>query len=632
MPLVPLEIQPGVYRNGTEYQAKGRWYDTNLVRWREGKLEPIGGWTKYSDTQLTGVCRGILTWRANDATRWLALGTETNLYSAQGGTLYDITPANFTDGKVSSIPGFGYGAGLYGDANYGDARATSLLIELTTWSMDNWGEYLVACSSTDGRVVEYELGVTGGSNLVTNGTFDADSDWTKGTGWAIASGVASWTGTTAANLEQTITGLTDTKTYEVLITLIDPDNDADATTIPSAKIKVTGTTSTTELMDKALTVGANVFRFVTDDTSVDIDIYPSSNSEPNFDVDAVSISLVPAAEVIANAPVNNEGVIVTNERYLVCLGAGGNKRKIQWSTQEDNTVWTPAATNTAGDLELETSGRIRCARKVGNDILIWTDTDVHLMRYVGPPFVYGIERVATGAGIVGPNAVAVAGNTAIWLSESGFWTYDGSVRPLQCDALLEVTDSINRQQQAKTFGGHNSEFGEFWFFYPSTDTPDDTGENDKYIAYNYRLSHWMIGSLSRTAWEDQGTYNNPFGVGANGYIYQHENGWTNDGTTRVGTVYAQSGPVEIGQGDRFAVVNRIIADEYAQLPSVKATITAQKTPQDTGSTYEYTFDQVDGYVDTRINARQLQVKLEAVEDDGFKFGTLRMDVRQGSRR
>lgn len=632
MPLVPLEIPPGVYRNGTEYQAKGRWYDTNLVRWREGKLEPVGGWIKYTETQLTGICRGILAWRANDATRWLALGTETNLFSNQGGALYDITPASFTDGKVNSIPGFGYGAGVYGDGNWGDARSTSLLIELTTWSMDNWGEYLVACSNTDGRVVEYRLGVTGGSELVTNGTFGADSDWTKGTGWAIGSGVASWTGTTATNLEQTVTGLTNTKTHEVLITLIDPDNDADASTVPSVKIKATGTTSTTVLLDKTLVVGANVFRFVTDDTSVDIDIYAASDSEPNFDVDAVSIKLVPAAEVIANAPVDNEGVIVTNERHLVCLGAGGNKRKVQWSTEEDNTVWTAAATNTAGDLELETNGRIRCARRVGNDILIWTDTDVHLMRYVGPPFVYGIERVATGAGIVGPNAVTVAGNTAIWLSESGFWTYDGATKPLQCDAVLEITDNMNRQQQAKTFAGHNSEFGEFWFFYPSTDTASDTGENDKYIAYNYRLGHWMVGSLSRTAWADQGAFNDPFAVGANGYIYQHETGFTNDGATRVGTVFAETGPVEIGQGDRFAVVNRIITDEYAALPSVKATITAKKTPQDTGLTYQFTFNEVDGYVDTRINARQLQVKLEAVEDDGFKFGTMRMDLRPGSMR
>tara|TARA_R110000772_G_scaffold23275_4_gene62369 strand:+ start:3091 stop:4989 length:1899 start_codon:yes stop_codon:yes gene_type:complete len=632
MPLLPLEIPAGVYRNGTEYQAKNRWYETNLVRWREGLLEPIGGWTKYTDTQIDGKARGMLAWRANDSTRWLAVGTNKRLYSAQGGTIYDITPANFVEGKESSIPGFGWGAGLYGSGSYGTQRATSINIELATWSMENWGEYMVACSTTDGRVVEYQIGVTGGLNRVTNGVFSADSSWSKGTGWAINSDVAKWTGTTVTNLRQTVTGLVNNKTHEVLITLVDPDVDSNAATIPSAKVKITGSNTSTVLLDKTLLVGDNVLRFVTDDTSVLFDVLAATASQPAFNVDNVSLKLVPAAVVVANAPVNNVGIVVTNERHLVCLGAGGNKRKVQWSTQEDNTVWTAAATNTAGSLELETAGQIRCAKKVGNDILIWTDTDVHLMRYVGPPFVYGIERVGSGAGIVGPKAVTVAGNTAIWLSESGFWTYDGGVKPLSCDAVLEVTDLINRQQQGKTFAGHNSEFGEFWFFYPSSSTDSADGENDKYIAYNYRLSHWMVGSLARTAWADQGAFDLPFATSADGYIYQHESGFTNDGSTRVGTVFAETGPIEVGQGDRFAVINRIISDEYSTVPSVQATISTKNSPQDTESSAQFVFNQADGYVDTRINARQLQIKLEAVLDDGFKFGTLRMDMAPGSRR
>jgi len=254
------------------------------------------------------------------------------------------------------------------------------------------------------------------------------------------------------------------------------------------------------------------------------------------------------------------------------------------------------------------------------------------MRYVGPPFVYGIERVASGAGIIGPQAVTIAGNTAVWLSESGFWQYDGSIKPLQCDALLDVTDGINRVQQAKTFAGHNSEFGEFWFFYPSSDTDDFTGENDKYIVYNYRLNHWAVGTLARTAWADQGAFENPFAIDPDSYIYEHEVGWTNDGTTRVGSVYAESGPVELGQGDRFAVIDRIITDEYDTLSSVKTTIGIRNTPQQAESTQEYTFDQTDGYIDVRLNARQVQLKLEAIRDDGFKFGTLRMNLKAGSRR
>lgn len=500
MPLVPLDIPPGVYRNGTEYEARGRWYDTNLVRWREGRLEPVGGWLKRDDTQFDGAARAIMTWRANDSAKYLAVGTHTKLYGSIGGTFYDITPASFATGREHSARGNGYGMDVYGTDNWGEARSSDLLINATTWSMDNWGEYLVACSSADGKIYEWQLS-------------------------------------------------------------------------------------------------------------------PSTQ-----------------AAVLSNAPDDNVAIIVTNERYLVALGANGNKRKVQWSDQEDNNTWTPAATNTSGSLEIETAGQIRCARRVGNDILIWTDVDVHLMRYVGPPFVYGIERVASGAGVVGPKAVTVAGNTAIWLSESGFWMYDGSIKPLQCDAVLDVTDGINRIQQGKTFAGHNSEFGEFWFFYPSSATDDFTGENDKYIVYNYRLNHWAVGTLARTAWADQGAFENPFAIDPDGYMYEHEIGWTNDGATRVGSVYAESGPIELGQGDRFAVIDRIITDEYDTLSSVKTTIGIRNTPQQAESTQEYTFDQTDGYIDVRLNARQVQLKLESIRDDGFKFGTLRMNLKSGSRR
>jgi len=210
---------------------------------------------------------------------------------------------------------------------------------------------------------------------------------------------------------------------------------------------------------------------------------------------------------------------VTNERHLVCLGADGNKRRVQWSDAENNTVWTPTASNLAGDLNLETSGRIRTARRVGNDILIWTDVDCHLMRYLGPPFVYGIERVGDDCGVVGPNSVVVTGNTAVWLSESGFWKYDGVIAPLQCDALLDVTDNINRNQQAKVAGGHNAQFGEMWFFYPSSAST----ENDRYIIWNYRLNHWVVGEMPRTCWMDQGTFPDPLAVGADSILYRQEN-------------------------------------------------------------------------------------------------------------
>lgn len=499
MPLVPLDIPAGVYRNGTEYEAKGRWFDTNLVRWREGRLEPVGGWAQFESeaAALTGTARGIHAWRDNSETRNLAIGTETNLYISQGGSFYDITPNDLVAGRQNTLVGEGYGAGAYGADNWGDPRSSGVLtLSATTWSLDNWGEYLVGCSTSDGRLLE-------------------------------------WTGTLAAD-----------------------------------------------------------------------------------------------AAVIANAPTNCVGLIVSNERHLIALGADGDPRKVAFSDQEDNTTWTPAATNTAGDLLLETAGIIKCARRVGNDILIWTDVDCHLMRFLGAPFVYGIERIGTNCGVVGANAVSVAGNSAIWLSESGFWIYDGTIKPLQCNALLDVTDRINRNQQSKTFGGHNSQFGEMWFFYPSSGSE----ENDKYVMYNYRYNHWAVGELARTAWVDQGTFPYPIAVAADGVVYSHEFGSTDDGSTRVGDVYAVSGPIELGQGDRFAVIDRIITDDYENLPSLKATIGTKNTPEGSYTDTEYTLSEADGYIDVRLTARQLRVKLEATRDEQFKFGTIRMNLKQGSRR
>ena len=633
MPLVPLDIPAGVYRNGTEYQAKGRWFDSNLVRWRDGLLEPVGGWKLFDSTGTTisGKARGGLAWRDNSSTRFLALGTSEGLYASQGGLFYDVTPFDLAAGREDTRTGLGFGVGPYGQEDWGTARTTSQIdLSATTWSMDNWGQNLVACATSDGKIYEWPLNLTLGSELVTNGDFAAGTDWTLGTGWAIGSGVASWTGTTAANIEQTIS-VDASRTYQLQIDLIDPDNDANPATIPSAKVDVELSSDITPTVSaQVLVVGTNTITFTTDPTttSLDIRIYPASDAEPNLDIDNVSLKLSPKATVVANSPENCVGVVVTNERHLVALGAGGNKRRIAWSDQEDNTTWSAAASNLAGDLDLETAGRIRCARRVGNDILIWTDVDVHLMRYLGPPYVYSIERIGTACGIIGPRAVTVSGNTAVWLSESGFWTYDGGVKPLQCDAIIDVTDNMQRDQQAKTYGSHNSEFGEFWFFYPSL----GSNENNKYIVWNYRYNFWYVGELDRTCWIDQGVFDNPIAVDADSNVYEHEIGWTDDGATRVGNVYAVSGPIELGQGDRFAVVDRIIPDDYTTLPSIKATIGIKNTPEGTYADTEYSFDESDGYVDVRLTARQMRVKIEATRDDGFKFGTIRMNLKQGSRR
>ena len=160
MALIPLKIPPGVYRNGTEYQSAGRWFDANLVRWFENTLRPIGGWRKRSASQMTGSCRALLTWRDNSGDRWIAAGTHSKLYAMnEAGTLKDITPTSFTVGIADAATKTGYGYSTYGNFAYGVARPDNgTVTPATTWSLDTWGEYLIGCSSSDGKLYEWQLG------------------------------------------------------------------------------------------------------------------------------------------------------------------------------------------------------------------------------------------------------------------------------------------------------------------------------------------------------------------------------------------------------------------------------------------------------------------------------------------
>ena len=173
MAYIPLQIPPGVYKNGTDYQSKGRWNGSNLVRWYEGTVRPVGGWRKRSTNQLTGMARGLINWRDNSNNRRIGIGTHSKLYSMnEGGTLTDITPTGFTVGDPDAVLKIGYGYGTYGSSSYGVARPDlGSYTPATTWSMDTWGQYLVACSSKDGKLLEWQLDTGVDAAVITNARF-----------------------------------------------------------------------------------------------------------------------------------------------------------------------------------------------------------------------------------------------------------------------------------------------------------------------------------------------------------------------------------------------------------------------------------------------------------------------------
>jgi hypothetical protein len=327
------------------------------------------------------------------------------------------------------------------------------------------------------------------------------------------------------------------------------------------------------------------------------------------------------AATIANAPTSCIGLITTQERFLFALGASGNPRKIAWSDQENNTVWTAAATNQAGDFELTTIGSLMCAKRIRGSTILFTDVDVHIATYIGPPYVYSFERIGSSCGVISKQAVAATDSSCIWMSQSGFWIFDGFVKPLQSDVGDYVFTNLNNTQASKIYAIHLSAYGEIWWFYPSA----ASNEVDSYVSFNYRENHWATGTLDRTCGTDRGIFSNPLMVSSGGYIYEHEVGNAYDSQT----IYAESGPIELGAGDRLLSLNGLIPDEKT-LGDVKARFSTKFYP--TGTVYNYGPYTMANPTSLRITGRQIAVKIEGNTLSDWRLGTIRFDGKAGSLR
>lgn len=493
MALIPLQLPPGVYRNGTDFESSNRWRDSNLVRWNDGSLRPIGGWDTRKASATTSVPRGMHAWVDNSNSSALAIGTHDKLYYVNASsTVTDITPATgFTAGDVNATLNVAYGGGFWNNGMYGITRPSlNVYQEATTWSLDNFGQNLVACSSTDGKLWE----------------------WTLNT----------------------------------------------------------------------------------------------SNK----------------AAAIVNAPTSNLSMVVTEERFIFALGAGGNPRKVQWCDREANTVWTPAATNEAGNIELQTTGQIMCGLRMRGSTLILTDTDAHIATYSGAPFVYGFERVGTACGVASRKAAVAIDQGAFWLGANGFFTFDGSVATkLKCDVSDYVFQNISHSQISKACAVHNAMHGEIWWFYAS----ENSTENDSYVTFDYKEGHWAVGTIDRTAAVDRGVFDNPIWADASGNLYNHEYGFAHG----TGTPFAESGSISLGNGDQIMKVNQLIPDELTQ-GDVKVTFKTRFHPNDTEVSHGvYTLANP---TPVRFSGRQIRIRIEGEKLADWRSGIMRINVTNGGAR
>ena len=337
-----------------------------------------------------------------------------------------------------------------------------------------------------------------------------------------------------------------------------------------------------------------------------------------------------AAAVLSNAPTNNLAVCVTNERHVLAIGAGGDARKVQFSDQETSNTWAASATNLAGSITLQTGGTLLAGKRHRTDTILFTDQDVHRMYYIGAPLAYAVEQVGDSCGPLGPNAIVSASGFLAWMSDNGVFTYDGAVRPIPCEVHDFIYDNLNRNFKEIVAGGANATNSEIWWFFPTGDNTSNT----HYVIWNYQDNVWSVGELSRQFWLDKGAFETPLAGDKDGFVYSHEDGVLSASPDiGLSKPYAETGPIEIGQGDKVMHATRIIPDEESNATGcVQFEVSGRNNPLAANTNFgTFTID-ADGYTDARFTARQVQVKVEGVTDRTWKLGTLRVDGKTRGKR
>lgn len=624
MPLQKLQFRPGVIRDVPAYTNTGGWYDCNLVRFKNGFPQPVGGWQRFSDSQFDGTCRDLITWVALSGTDYIGLGTTTKYYLESGGSLVDITPLRETATLTNPFT-----------ATNG---STTLTVADTGHGCDI-GDYVTFSGAT-----------SLGGNItaaVLNKEYQVAS--------VINANSYTVTMAVAANASDTGNGGSVTAAYQINIGL---DTQVGGTGW-GAGTWGTGTWGTA----RTISVGSSLRLWSSDNFGQDLifcirdgGIYYWSptlgSSARGIALNSPTLTSDPACPTIGTLVRTSD-----QERHLIVFGGNNyfnndgsinnaqDPLLIKWSDQEDFTVWTPSATNSAGDLRIGAGTEIVHAVETKREILVWTDVALYSMQYLGPPYTYGINQIASNTTILGFNSFANVDDTVFWMGNGKFYIYDGRTSELPCPLQKHVFENFNYSQSDKLHAAVNSKFNEVTWFYPSA----NSDENDVYVTFNYAEKAWTYGTLARTAWVDSGSNEYPIGAGPDRYLYNHELG-TDDGSTNPPTAlstFIESSPIEIGSGDQFAFIRRIIPDigfyeSTSTSPTVTMTLKTQNFP---GASYQNTSNSsinqvatipVEQFTDqafVRLRGRQVIFGISSDQVGTFwTLGTPRIEIQPDGKR
>ena len=601
MPLQQIDFQPGINKEATDYSAKGGWVDGNLIRFRKGRVEKIGGWAQLGASYFLGICRALHSWISLSGTRYLGAGTTWKYYVEEGDVYHDITPIRATtsagdvtfaatDGSSTiTITDVAHGAVNNDFVTFSGAATLGGLITAPVLNQ----EYQISLVSVVGT---YQINV--GLDIYVGSTGWGVGTWSAG-GWGSAS--------TVSSVNQ--------------LRLWTHDNFGENLIINPR--------------------GAGIYEWI-------------ENS--GVSVRAVSLAGRAGARLVPTVALQ----VITSEtdRHLVVLGAdsvsGGARTgvidpmSIAFSSAEDELDFEPTTTNSAGDVRLSSGSFIVGGLKSRQEILVWTDTSLYSVTFIGPPLTFAVNLVNEGAGLLAPKAAANAPSGVFFASKTGFNFYNGSVQRLPCTVQEYVFNDIDLNQAFKSFMSVNSRYNEVWFFYPSLE--DGTGEISRYVTYNYLEQTWSIGIMTRYGWLDAGIEDLPIAAAQSSgqnLLYNHETGY-DDGESAMTGVYIESADIDISAGENYAFLKKMIPDMnfvtsagISTNPAMNIVVKRRNFPGQsliTDSTNKIT--PTSTFTSLRTRGRQVVFRFESDDDNdvndqkGYKWrlGSTRIDLQQSGRR
>jgi hypothetical protein len=635
MPLQKLTFRPGVNREGTNYSNEGGWYDCDNIRFRSGFPEKIGGWIRLTANTFQGVCRALWNWVTLGGSNLLGVGTHLKYYIEVGGVYNDITPIRKT---------------TTGTATFAATNGSAVLTVTDA-----------AHGCIVGDFVTYTLAVSLGGAITA----------------------------TVLNQERQIVSVPTANTYTINVTTLANASDTGnggALTVANYQINIgsaiavpvvgwgaggwglgtwgIGTTSNTELR-----IWSN------DNYGQDLVIAPRNGevyyweASNGVTVRAKFLSALSTAAGYAGDYVPNQTLEVSAssiQRFVICFGANPyvsgtpnttfNPMLVRWSDQNNPYEWVPAITNQSGEFPLSHGSTIITSINTRQEILVWTDSALYSMQYLGPPYIWGFNILMDNISIASPNAAITINNITYWMGVDKFYMYSGRVDTLPCSLRQYVFNDINIEQAFQVFCGSNEGYNEVWWFYCSTDST----AIDKYVIYNYLDKVWYYGSMSRTAWLDSSIRQYPMATNydasaVTGRTLYHEASVDDvAGATPVAIdAYIQSSDFDIGDGHNFGFVWRILPDinfngSNVNEPYVTMTV---KPRQNSGAAYSasnspevqsannyavsrsYNVQLFDGQVYTRLRGRQMAFRIESTElGVAWQLGSPRIDIRPDGKR